>query len=368
MRRARLAWRPRAGQPAPPVGDRDRLRHRRGRARATGTASAGPTMREDYDVIRDHISRVVAGLRGVHREGRPPRWIRASRTLRATRARSRPSPGSAEFVCSPIDVLQVPEGHVLLQTLRSHDQFNTTIYGFSDRYRGIEGGRRVVFMHPDDIAAPRLPRRRHRRSDDPLGRRRHRTGRAGLPHRGLRHPAGLGSGLLPRDQPAGAARLHRHGQQLPHVEVGHHQSSAPARQDRTITGRTRVRRATAQMRGTSRGHSRPPVVTRGSEQVRRLDDRLVDAVRQRDRDDDPRHDDQRRVRRHRRRRAWQLPPTPRWSSRCRLAFLVEAGVDRTDQQVRDEADRQDHRPSSAGPVGSRPRSACPARPGRRGCG
>ncbi len=47
----------------------------------------------------------------------------------------------------------MPEGHLLLQTLRSHDQFNTTIYGLSDRYRGIEGGRRVVFVHPDDIAA-----------------------------------------------------------------------------------------------------------------------------------------------------------------------------------------------------------------------
>jgi formate dehydrogenase major subunit len=45
----------------------------------------------------------------------------------------------------------VPPGHLILQTLRSHDQFNTTIYGFSDRYRGIEGGRRVVFVNPQDI-------------------------------------------------------------------------------------------------------------------------------------------------------------------------------------------------------------------------
>jgi len=52
-----------------------------------------------------------------------------------------------------MEVLQVPEGHLLLQTIRSHDQFNTTIYGLSDRYRGIEGGRRVVFLHSDDVAA-----------------------------------------------------------------------------------------------------------------------------------------------------------------------------------------------------------------------
>ncbi len=107
-------------------------------------------MRDDYDVIRDHISRVVAGCEEytakVDRPGgfvlaHPPRDSRTFET----------ESGSAEFVCSPIDVLQVPEGHLLLQTLRSHDQFNTTIYGFSDRYRGIEGGRRVIFMHPDDI-------------------------------------------------------------------------------------------------------------------------------------------------------------------------------------------------------------------------
>ena len=60
--------------------------------------------------------------------------------------------GRAVFSVSPIDVLDVPEGRLLLQTLRSHDQFNTTIYGLDDRYRGVKGGRRVVFVHPDDIA------------------------------------------------------------------------------------------------------------------------------------------------------------------------------------------------------------------------
>ena len=54
--------------------------------------------------------------------------------------------GRAEFTVSPIELLQVPDGQLVLQTLRSHDQFNTTIYGLDDRYRGIEGGRRVVFV------------------------------------------------------------------------------------------------------------------------------------------------------------------------------------------------------------------------------
>ena len=78
--------------------------------------------------------------------------------------------GRAEFVVSPIEVLQVPDGHLVLQTLRSHDQYNTTIYGLSDRYRGIEGGRKVIFLHPDDITAARLHRRRARRHRDPLAR------------------------------------------------------------------------------------------------------------------------------------------------------------------------------------------------------
>jgi anaerobic selenocysteine-containing dehydrogenase len=42
---------------------------------------------------------------------------------------------------------------LVLQTLRSHDQYNTTIYGLDDRYRGVKGGRRVVFVNPADIAS-----------------------------------------------------------------------------------------------------------------------------------------------------------------------------------------------------------------------
>ncbi len=47
----------------------------------------------------------------------------------------------------------MPEGHLLLQTLRSHDQWNTVPYTDNDRYRGIHGDRRVVMVHADDLAA-----------------------------------------------------------------------------------------------------------------------------------------------------------------------------------------------------------------------
>jgi molybdopterin-dependent oxidoreductase alpha subunit len=107
-------------------------------------------MADDYNLIRHHISRVVPGCEEyTHNVDRPGGFVlphppRDSRTFET-------SSGKAEFVPSPLEVLQVPEGHLVLQTLRSHDQFNTVIYGLSDRYRGIEGGRRVVFLHPDDI-------------------------------------------------------------------------------------------------------------------------------------------------------------------------------------------------------------------------
>jgi anaerobic selenocysteine-containing dehydrogenase len=55
------------------------------------------------------------------------------------------------FTATPLPVLRVPEGRLVLQSLRSHDQFNTTIYGLNDRYRGISSGRRVVFISSADL-------------------------------------------------------------------------------------------------------------------------------------------------------------------------------------------------------------------------
>ncbi|MFD6894637.1 FdhF/YdeP family oxidoreductase [Rhodococcus sp. NPDC060086] len=110
------------------------------------------SMRDDYVNIRTHISRVVAGCEGYEVNVRRPGGFILPHPPRDSRTFQTES-GRGEFAVSPIEVLHVPEGHLLLQTLRSHDQFNTTIYGLSDRYRGIEGGRRVVFLHRDDIAA-----------------------------------------------------------------------------------------------------------------------------------------------------------------------------------------------------------------------
>ncbi|WP_157581564.1 FdhF/YdeP family oxidoreductase, partial [Phycicoccus sp. Root563] len=109
-------------------------------------------MRDDYRAIRHHIAKVVPGCEDYEVNVRKPGGMIMPHPPRDTRTFDTKT-GKAEFVASPIEVVHVPEGHVLLQTLRSHDQYNTTIYGLSDRYRGIEGGRKVVFVHPDDIAA-----------------------------------------------------------------------------------------------------------------------------------------------------------------------------------------------------------------------
>ena len=107
-------------------------------------------MGADYGKIRDHISRVVPGFTDYNDKVDRPGGFVLPHPPRDSRTFTTKS-GLGEFVASPIEALQVPAGHLLLQTLRSHDQFNTTIYGHSDRYRGIKGDRRVVFIHADDI-------------------------------------------------------------------------------------------------------------------------------------------------------------------------------------------------------------------------
>ncbi|HEX5860624.1 MAG TPA: FdhF/YdeP family oxidoreductase [Nocardioides sp.] len=108
--------------------------------------------RADYAEIRRSISRVVPDCAAYGEKADQPGGFVLPHPPR-DRREFPTEVGKAVFTTSPIDVLQVPEGRLLLQTIRSHDQFNTTIYGLSDRYRGVEGGRRVVLLHEDDIAA-----------------------------------------------------------------------------------------------------------------------------------------------------------------------------------------------------------------------
>ena len=106
--------------------------------------------REDYTEIRRRIARVVPGCASYEEKVDEPGGFVLPHPPRDNRVFETPS-GRAVLTSTPLDVLDVPRGRFLLQTMRSHDQFNTTIYGLDDRYRGVKGGRRVVFVNPDDL-------------------------------------------------------------------------------------------------------------------------------------------------------------------------------------------------------------------------
>ncbi|MCX2716001.1 FdhF/YdeP family oxidoreductase [Mycolicibacterium sp. J2] len=106
----------------------------------------------DYDLIRDAIADVVPGCTDYNTRVRQPDGFQLPHPPRD--AREFPThTGKANFSVYPLEWVPVPPGRLVLQTLRSHDQYNTTIYGLDDRYRGVKGGRRVVFVNPADIAA-----------------------------------------------------------------------------------------------------------------------------------------------------------------------------------------------------------------------
>lgn len=104
----------------------------------------------DYDQIRDAIADVVPGCADYNTRVRQPDGFQLPHPPRDSREFPTVT-GKANFAVYPIEWVPVPEGRLVLQTLRSHDQYNTTIYGLDDRYRGVKGGRRVVFVNPADI-------------------------------------------------------------------------------------------------------------------------------------------------------------------------------------------------------------------------
>ncbi|MEO7659263.1 MAG: FdhF/YdeP family oxidoreductase, partial [Pyrinomonadaceae bacterium] len=107
-------------------------------------------MVSDYDNIRDAISRVIDGCGDYNARVRVPGGFYLQNPPRERIFDT--DSGKANFISSPLEKIDLKKGQLLLTTIRSHNQFNTTIYGLSDRYRGIEGERRVIFLNPDDIA------------------------------------------------------------------------------------------------------------------------------------------------------------------------------------------------------------------------
>ena len=124
-----------------------------GLARAVlGEASEIPweLYRSDYDRIRDAIERVIPGFDAYNRRVREPGGFVLPSGARQRRFDT--PDGRAHFAVHPLPDLETARGRLRLTTVRSHDQFNTTIYGHDDRYRGLRGDRRVLLVHPDDLA------------------------------------------------------------------------------------------------------------------------------------------------------------------------------------------------------------------------
>ena len=103
----------------------------------------------DYDLIREHIARVVPGFEDYNRRVRQPGGFYLPNGARERSFKT--ATGKAQFTVHPLPHHELKAGQFMMMTIRSHDQFNTTIYGLDDRYRGIYNGRRVVFLNPEDV-------------------------------------------------------------------------------------------------------------------------------------------------------------------------------------------------------------------------
>ncbi|HEY0321350.1 MAG TPA: FdhF/YdeP family oxidoreductase [Pyrinomonadaceae bacterium] len=103
----------------------------------------------DYDRIRDAIMRTIPGFDDYNRRVREPSGFYLPNAAREGVFKTKTN--RANFTVHALPLHDLQPGQFMMMTIRSHDQFNTTIYGLDDRYRGIHNGRRVVLLNPDDI-------------------------------------------------------------------------------------------------------------------------------------------------------------------------------------------------------------------------
>ena len=108
----------------------------------------------NYDLIRDRIERVVPGFENYNTRVREPGGFYLPNAARERVFNT--STGKAMFTVHELPRHELAPGQFLMMTIRSHDQFNTSVYTENDRYRGISNGRRVVFLNEQDIEAAGL--------------------------------------------------------------------------------------------------------------------------------------------------------------------------------------------------------------------
>jgi molybdopterin-dependent oxidoreductase alpha subunit len=106
-------------------------------------------MINDYDIVRSHIEATIPGFNDYNNRVRIPGGFSLPN---GSRTRDFTTPNSkAQFTINNLPKGKIKAGHFIMMTIRTHDQYNTTIYGMDDRYRGISNERRVILMNPSDI-------------------------------------------------------------------------------------------------------------------------------------------------------------------------------------------------------------------------
>ncbi len=121
-------------------------------ARSLGDGIDWRGLAQNYDGIRDLIEASIAGFDAYNERVRSPGGFELPNPPRDN-AEFDTASGLAEFTLHDLpDLMPRHGGSHIMMTLRSHDQYNTTIYGLEDRYRGVKGNRRVVFMNAEEMA------------------------------------------------------------------------------------------------------------------------------------------------------------------------------------------------------------------------
>ena len=108
----------------------------------------------DYNLIRDAISRVIPGFENFNARLASEGFFYLPNAAKQRVFKTKS--GKAVLSVCPIPKHDLKPGELLLTTIRTHDQFNSTIYGLNDRYRGVFGGRRALFLNPLDMQAMNL--------------------------------------------------------------------------------------------------------------------------------------------------------------------------------------------------------------------
>ena len=108
---------------------------------------------EDYALIRQRIEKTISGFDHFEQRVAEPGGFYLPNCAKERRFGHN---DKAPFSIHPLEPLELTDDQLVLMTIRSHDQFNTTIYGMEDRYRGIRGERRVVFLNREDMTAREL--------------------------------------------------------------------------------------------------------------------------------------------------------------------------------------------------------------------